>query len=67
MKTIKEDLILSAVRKAEPRKKRVTFFISEISKTALAQWCNEHEITESSAIEEMIKATVPTRYFEKRR
>jgi hypothetical protein len=67
MKQTKEDQILAAVRKAEPKKKRVTFFIAESTKSALAAWCRDNEITESSAIEEMIKATVPSRYFERRK
>jgi Replication regulatory protein RepB. len=65
MKTGKEDQILTALRKAEPKKKRVTFFITEKSKDALASWCEKHDVTESGAIEEMIRATVPERYFKK--
>ena len=59
----KEDQVLAAVRKAEPKKKRVTFFIAESTKGALAAWCRENKITESGAIDEMIKATVPARFF----
>lgn len=55
--------ILAAVRRSEPKKKRVTFFISETTKAALAKWCQQNAITESSAIEEMIKDTVPSRFF----
>jgi hypothetical protein len=63
MKDVKEAQILDAIRKGEPTKKRVTFFITERSKSALSEWCRQHEVSESSAIEEMIKATVPARFF----
>lgn len=61
----KEKLVLNAIRKAEPKKKRVTFFITEQAKDALADWCKRHDVTESGAIEEMIRATVPERFFKK--
>jgi hypothetical protein len=63
----KEAQILAAVRRAELKKKRVTFFITEESKDALAAWCREKGVTESGTIEQMIKATVPVRFFEERR
>jgi hypothetical protein len=63
MKKSKGSQILMAVRKSEPKKKRVTFFVAETTKDSLAIWCHEHEITESGAIEGMIRATVPLRYF----
>jgi hypothetical protein len=63
--SIKEEQILAAVRRAELKKKRVTFFITEESKYALADWCEKNDIAESSAIEAMIRATVPARYFRK--
>lgn len=58
-----DELILAAIRKSEPKKKRVTFFITEEGKEALARWCEKNDIAESSAIEAMIRATVPSRYF----
>ena len=67
MKQTKETQILAAIRKTDPKKKRVTFFIAERTKHALANWCHENEITESGAIEEMIKATVPTKYFKEKK
>lgn len=62
-----EDQVLAAIRKNEPKKKRVNFFISEVAKKALARWCEKNDVSESSAIEHMIRATVPDRYFEERR
>jgi len=59
----KEAQVLSAIRKAEPKKKRVNFFISETGKEALATWCEKNGVSESSAIEAMIRATVPSRFF----
>lgn len=59
----KEQNILEAVRKANPKKIRVTFFVTEDAKTALADWCHEKAITESAAVEAMIRATVPSRFF----
>ena len=67
MKSVKESQVLDATRRANPKKKRVTFFIAEATKDALADWCGDNQITESGAIEEMIKATVPTRYFKERK
>lgn len=63
MNTQKESQILAAIRKSEPKKKRVTFFISANAKSGLAAWCEKHGVTESSAIEEMIRATVPEKFF----
>jgi hypothetical protein len=63
MTTSKEAQVLKALQKLEPMKKRVTFFISEQSKSALATWCKKHGFTESGAVEEMIRATVPTQFF----
>ena len=63
MKSIKEGEILAAVRNAEPKKKRVNFFITTQAKGALAAWCREHDISESSAIEQMIRAAVPPKFF----
>lgn len=60
----KESDILSAIKRADPKKKRVNFFISEVAKSALAKWCERNNVSESSAIEQMIRATVPVRYFE---
>lgn len=37
-----------------PRKRKVTFSISEVSKEALAEWCGKRNLTESAAIEAMI-------------
>ncbi len=63
MKDSKETRILAAIQKAEPKKKRVNFFITEAAKEALAAWCEKNDVSESSAIEHMIRETVPTRYF----
>jgi hypothetical protein len=64
MKSINENDVLAAVKRAEPKKKRVNFFITVQAKEALASWCSDNgEISESSAIEQMIRAVVPTRYF----
>jgi hypothetical protein len=63
MNGTKETQILTAIRQAEPKKRRVTFFISEVGKEALAAWCEKNGVSESSAIEQMIRATVPARYF----
>lgn len=65
MNQSKESQVLNAIRRAEPKKKRVTFFITEQAKDALANWCEKHDVTESGAIEEMIRSTVPERYFKK--
>ena len=59
----KESQVLAAIRKSEPKKKRVTFFISEEAKEALASWSDKNEVTESAAIEQMIRTTLPDRYF----
>jgi hypothetical protein len=66
MKRPSEIQILSAVRKRDPKKKRVTFFISKMSKYGLATWCQEKGVTESGTIEEMIRAVVPSRYFKEK-
>lgn len=66
MKPLKEAEILLAVRNADRKKKRVTFFISDMAKAALAAWCKQHDITESGAIEQMIRSTVPEKYFKER-
>jgi hypothetical protein len=50
--------ILAAVEAANPKKKRVTFFIPEISKRALAEWCRNRNVTESSTIDAMIRMLV---------
>lgn len=52
-----------AVRRSEPDKKRYTFFLSVEAKAALAEWCNKNGISESEAIDAMIRATVPSKYF----
>ena len=62
MKTI-EKQVLAELKRSKPQKKRVTFFISEDAKEALASWCQEQKVKESPAIEEMIRAMVPERYF----
>lgn len=61
----KESVVLARIKKANPVKKRVTFFISEFAKDALASWCEKHGVTESGAIEEMIRATIPEKFFKK--
>lgn len=61
----REHRVLAALKKSHPKKKRVTFFLTEKSKAALALWCAKHEVSESGAIEEMIKATVPERFFKR--
>jgi replication regulatory protein RepB len=65
MNSSKETQILTAIRNSEPKKKRVTFFITEQAKDALATWCEKHDVTESGAIEEMIRATIPEKFFRK--
>jgi len=59
----KEQTVLDAARKANPKKIRVTFFVTEEAKTALAAWSHEKAITESAAVEAMIRTTVPARFF----
>ena len=59
----KAEQVLRAARRAEPKKKRVTFFISKAGKDALAAWCAQNGISESGAVEQMIRLTVPIRYF----
>ena len=49
---------LARVQEAQPKKKRVTFFIPEISKHALAQWCRARKVTESSTIDALIRMLV---------
>ena len=65
MNELREKQVLAAVRSVERKKKRVTFFITEDSKAALARWCHEHDVTESGTVEEMIKATIPAKYFKR--
>jgi hypothetical protein len=50
--------ILASVEASNPKKKRVTFFIPEISKLALSQWCHDRNVTESSTIDAMIRMLV---------
>jgi hypothetical protein len=59
--------VLAAIRKSEPQKKRVTFFVSIESKAALAAWCKQNGVSESAAIDELIRATVPPRFFKGRK
>ena len=61
MKTL-EEKVLTQLRQG-PKKKRVTFFISKDAKAALKKWCLEKEVKESPAVEEMIRATIPKRFF----
>lgn len=63
MEISKEAQVLSAIRKSDPKKKRVTFFISKEVKNILAIWCNKNDVTESAAIEQMICSTIPGYYF----
>ncbi|MGK5087861.1 hypothetical protein WDW86_09905 [Bdellovibrionota bacterium FG-2] len=58
-----EEKVLNQLRKPGPKKKRVTFFISEDAKAALAKWCTDKKVKESPALEEMIRAVIPMRYF----
>lgn len=67
MKENKEQQILESIKRSDPPKKRVTFFITENSKSALANWCKKHSVSESSAIDEMIKASVPDKYFKEKK
>jgi hypothetical protein len=61
-----ENQVLTALRNPKTlKKKRVTFFITEDVKASLAWWCKDNDVSESGAIEEMIRATVPARYFKK--
>jgi hypothetical protein len=50
--------ILTTVEAANPKKKRVTFFIPEISKRALSEWCRDRNVTESSTIDALIRMLV---------
>lgn len=66
MKEKKEEILLAAIKKSELKKKRVTFFLTEEAKLALATWCKSHDVTESGAVEEMIRSTLPEKYFQER-
>jgi hypothetical protein len=61
----KASQVLAAIRRAEPNKKRVTFFISIEAKSALAAWCRENGVSESGAVEEMIRSIIPGRHFKR--
>lgn len=63
MKTL-EDQVLGGLERIS--KKRVTFFISEDAKQALARWCKDKQVKESPAVEQMIRAVVPSKYFKKK-
>jgi hypothetical protein len=63
MNKSKASRLLAAIRRSELQKKRVTFFITEESKEALAAWCKKNGVSESSAIEGLIRETVPKVYF----
>ena len=63
MNNTKELQVLEALKKSEPKKKRVTFFITEEAKEALASWCDKHDVTESGTIEELIRSTLPSKFF----
>lgn len=63
MKNKKEALILNSVRKQDPPKKRVTFFISIESKNAFKRWCEKNAVTESGAVEALIRDVVPQSFF----
>ncbi|MDR3606245.1 MAG: hypothetical protein P4M08_02565 [Oligoflexia bacterium] len=58
MSTPTQNQILTAIHKADPKKKRVSFFITVEAKEALARWCKSRDVTESGAIEEMIRLIV---------
>jgi len=62
MNEIKAAKILAAARKRE-EKIRATFFISKNAKKALADWARDNGVSESRTIDQLIKATVPSRYF----
>ncbi len=63
MNESKETQVLAAIRKSDPKKKRVNFFISESSKAALGAWSKKNNVSESSAVEQMIRTTIPVRFF----
>lgn len=63
MKELESKVLAELKRSKEPKKKRVTFFLNIEVKDALARWCEDKEVPESRAIEEMIKAVVPGKYF----
>lgn len=63
MSISRESQVLTAIRKSEPKKKRVTFFITLNAKAGLASWCEKNGVTESAAIDEMIRATIPRKFF----
>jgi hypothetical protein len=55
---------LATIRKPEsPEKMRVTFFITKSSKAALKAWCLANKVSESGAVDLIIKTTVPKQYF----
>lgn len=63
MNDLKETKVLVAIRRANPKKKRVNFFISEAAKTGLSRWCKKNGVSESAAIEMMIRETVPNLFL----
>ncbi len=49
-----DEFILNKIRSLRPKKKKVTFSISEVSKQSLALWCKKNNVTESDAVEALI-------------
>ncbi len=67
MNKTKASQVIAAIKRSEPHKKRVTFFVSVEAKTALAEWCKHNGVSESSVIDELIRVTVPPRFFKGRK
>ena len=56
-----DEIFLKQVHQLKPKKKRVTFSISEI---ALSHWCEKNAVTESATIETLIWKIAKDIYFQ---
>ena len=63
MKRNTEQEVLAALKKPRATKKRYTFIMETSAKDAFALWCKANEVKESPALEQLIRAMVPPKYF----
>ncbi len=59
-----ENQVLKRLKNPREKKTRYTFTLSPSTKEALARWCGENRVKESTALEEIIKTVVPEKYFD---
>lgn len=63
IKKVEEDNLIQELKRLTDKKVRYNFTLSQQTKEGLARWCKKHGFKESTALDFLIRKSIPENFF----